>query len=196
MKSSKLRYLPNALTFANMAIGVFIVCFLMISQNSIYDVKLVCYMIYIAAIFDMLDGHLARYLNASSEMGKQLDSFADFITFGVAPVAIFISNTKTAPWYILLILLCYPLAGGFRLARYNLQKNCECFAGLPITAAGFIMNTTLLINRYLHSEITAEFTVLFLVLSLVLSVLMISKIRVNRIIKVKRDRETVLLSDS
>src|SRR5699024_248633 len=121
-------------------------------------------------------------LNAVSEMGKQLDSFADFITFGMAPISIFLSNLNFAPPIIVIMLLFYPLAGGYRLARYNLQKSCKYFTGLPITAAGFIMVTVLLINDYLYNDYAMNFATLYIILALILSILMVSKFQVNRIL--------------
>lgn len=184
MKSRKLKCLPNVLTFCNMAIGILVIC-TMIHCESLFRIKLACFMIYLAVIIDMLDGFLARHLNAASEMGKQLDSFADFITFGVAPIAIFLSVLDSVPWYMMLILALYPLAGGFRLARYNLQGHCIFFTGLPITAAGFILTTTLLINTYAYKEFTVKFIVFYCFLTLLLSLMMICRFRVNRILKVK-----------
>jgi len=184
MESARLKYLPNALTFCNMTIGILVICF-MVHSPSVSGMKLACYLIYIAVVIDMLDGFLARYLNASSEMGKQLDSFADFVTFGIAPVVIFISNMNPVPWYILIVLIFYPLTGAFRLARYNLQGHCEYFIGLPTTASSFIMITVLLVNSYLHKEYTTQFIVFYLLLAMALSVLMVSSFRVKRILKFK-----------
>ncbi|NLP35954.1 MAG: hypothetical protein GX359_12345 [Clostridiales bacterium] len=184
MKSTKLKHLPNVLTFCNMAIGILVIC-LMVHNHSLSCIKLGCYLIYIAVILDLLDGCLARHLNASSDMGKQLDSFADFITFGVAPIALFISNLQSVPWFMMIIIVVYPLAGGYRLARYNLQGHCLYFTGLPITASGFILVTILLINSYSYKIYTSGFIVIYLLLSLALSIMMVSNIRVNRILQVK-----------
>lgn len=182
MKFTKLRYLPNILTFCNMAIGILIIC-LMIHNDSLSEIRLACFLVYVAVILDVFDGFLARYLNAASEMGKQLDSFADIITFGLAPITIFMVKLDTVPWYIMIILLLYPLAGGFRLARYNLQEHSDFFIGLPITAAGFVLVTALLINSYIYSDIKSEFLIFFLLLVLILSMLMVSKFHLKRIIK-------------
>jgi CDP-diacylglycerol--serine O-phosphatidyltransferase len=184
MKSSKLKYLPNILTFCNMTIGIYIIC-LMILNKSLSGTRLACYLIYIAAVLDFFDGLLARHLNAVTEMGRQLDSFADFITFGIAPITIFVSNLDSFPWFIIFIPLLYPLAGGFRLVRYNLQRHCEYFTGLPITASGFILATALLINSYFYNRFTVEFIIFYLLLSLTLSIMMVSKIRINRLIRNK-----------
>ncbi|CUH92766.1 CDP-alcohol phosphatidyltransferase family protein [Herbinix luporum] len=185
MKATKLKHLPNILTSCNMAIGILVICS-MIHNDSLSDRKLACYLVYVAVVLDGFDGYFARYLNASSDMGKQLDSFADFVTFGIAPITIFISGLKFIPWYVMLILLLYSLAGGFRLARYNLQNHSEYFTGLPITASGFIMVTVLLIRSYLDREITGIFLILFLILTVILSILMVSKFPVKRIIKNKK----------
>ena len=79
----------------------------------------------------------------------------------------------------------YPLAGGFRLARHNLQKDYEYFAGLPITAAGSIKATALLINSYLNKKFTPGFTIFYLLLTVALSIMMVSRFRINRILKDK-----------
>lgn len=190
MKSVMLKYLPNTLTVCNMVIGILAVC-LMIHNRILSGIKLACYLIYVAVIFDMLDGHLARYFNTSSQLGKQLDSFADFVTFGIAPVVVFISNMKYVPWYIMIIVLIYPLAGVFRLARYNLQESSEYYIGLPITASGFIMVSVLLINSYIHSEYTWDFVIFYMLLAIVLSVMMVSNFRVNRILKVNSEKDNI-----
>lgn len=183
MESTKLKYLPNTLTFCNMALGILVIC-IMIYNNSLFITRLGCFLIYIAAILDLLDGYLARHLNVSSEMGKQLDSFADFVTFGIAPIALFISNMPSVTWFIIMILLLYPLAGGYRLARYNIQGHCQYFVGLPITASGFILVTAILISSYIHNIYTERFILVFLLLALVLSILMVSNLQVIRILKI------------
>jgi len=180
MKSTRLKHLPNILTFCNMGIGI-IVVYSMIANNSMISIKFACYLIYIAVIFDFLDGCLARYLNASSEMGKQLDSFADFATFGIAPIAIFISQMEQPPWYIVIFLVIYPIAGGLRLARYNLQEFSHYIIGLPITAAGFVLTTVSVTYNYIFGEYTSKFIAIYLCLILILSIMMVSCIKVKRI---------------
>ena len=104
----------------------------------------------LAAVVDFLDGFLARLLNADSEMGKQLDSLADVVSFGVAPAMILyqflrlsfaqqedglnISTWLLAPVFIL------PAAAAWRLARFNLDT-CTTygFKGMPVPAAGIFI---------------------------------------------------------
>lgn len=159
MESVKLKKsLPNVLTFCNMTLGLIII-FTMIHNDSLHATRLACCLVYLATILDCLDGYLARRLDAVTDMGRQLDSFADIITFGVAPVTIFLANLGHIPWFIMILLILYVLSGAFRLARYNLQESCGYFIGLPITMSGFILVTALLINSYLKQEFTKSFLV-------------------------------------
>jgi CDP-diacylglycerol--serine O-phosphatidyltransferase len=186
--NTKLKNIPNMLTICNMAIGIFVIL-LLIYDKSMANMRLACYLIYVAVILDVLDGFFARLLNATSQMGKQLDSFADFVTFGVSVVAVFVANMNTVldsiPWYALVVLFAYPLAGAFRLARFNLQKNDEFFMGLPITAAGFFMNTLMILNLY-SGKHTTSFIVFGLAVILVLSLLMVSNFKVSRLFKIRK----------
>ena len=183
MEASKLRkILPNLLTLCNMAIGI-IVIFIMINEDTLYASRLACYLIYLAVIFDCFDGFTARCLGVDSDMGKQLDSFADIVTFGIAPSAIFISNLPFIPNFAILILILYTFAGAYRLARYNLQENCQSFVGLPITVSGFILATVLLVNTYLQNGFTKSFFIFYILLTLFLSIMMVSNFPVNRILK-------------
>ena len=104
----------------------------------------------IAAVIDFLDGFVARLLNASSEMGKQLDSLADVVSFGVAPAMIAyqflrlsyaqqedgldVSMAYLLPAFIL------PCAAAYRLGRFNLDTTQQYgFKGLPVPAAGLMI---------------------------------------------------------
>lgn len=107
----------------------------------------------IAAVFDFFDGFAARALKAYSEVGKQLDSLADVISFGVAPGAIFFTllefslfgkndpiheiSGNWSEWLILFSAFLLPVFGAIRLARFNTNSSDEnFFRGLPIPANG------------------------------------------------------------
>jgi CDP-diacylglycerol--serine O-phosphatidyltransferase len=103
-----------------------------------------------AAIIDFLDGFVARLFKATSEMGKQLDSLADVVSFGVAPsIIVFqflrLSYARQADGLdtsILLLLPAFilPCAGAYRLARFNIDPHqSEVFKGLPIPSAGLVI---------------------------------------------------------
>ncbi len=116
----------------------------------------------IASVIDFLDGFVARLLGATSEMGKQLDSLADVVSFGVAPGMIMYQflrlayaqqedglNTNIA-WLLPAFIL--PCAGAYRLARFNIDKSTSYgFKGVPIPAAGLCVASFPLI--FWNSEI-------------------------------------------
>lgn len=104
----------------------------------------------LAAVVDFLDGFVARLFKASSEMGKQLDSLADLVSFGVAPGLILYHFLRLAVaqepdgmdssviW--LLPAFIIPAAAAWRLARFNLDKSqSHSFKGLPVPATGLVV---------------------------------------------------------
>jgi len=93
--------------------------------------------ILIAAVFDFMDGFAARLLKAYSAMGKELDSLADVVSFGLAPGAIVFSllaETGTNEWLPFLGFLI-PVFSGLRLAKFNIDdRQTTSFIGLPVPA--------------------------------------------------------------
>jgi CDP-diacylglycerol--serine O-phosphatidyltransferase len=117
----------------------------------------------IAAIVDFLDGFVARLLKASSEMGKQLDSLADVVSFGVAPGVILyqflrlsLANGESgleasALWLLPAVLV--PCAAAYRLARFNIDSSQSFgFKGVPVPAAGLVVASLPLIYWHTSSE--------------------------------------------
>ncbi len=113
----------------------------------------------LAAVIDFLDGFVARLLGASSELGKQLDSLADVVSFGVAPGMILYQFLRmsyaqeeggldvSALWLIPAFIL--PCAGAYRLARFNIDtEQSYGFKGVPIPAAGLLIASFPLIYWY------------------------------------------------
>lgn len=130
-----------------------------------------------AVICDMLDGRLARLTNTSSEMGLQLDSLADVISFCLAPAILinFWALQSVAPfgWITCFIFL---ICGAMRLARFNLMApDHKNFVGVPAPAAGGMIAALV---HFMKQPAGGQYT-LFLLLGLVyvLSFLMISTIR-------------------
>jgi CDP-diacylglycerol--serine O-phosphatidyltransferase len=113
----------------------------------------------IAAIIDFLDGFVARILNATSEMGKQLDSLCDVVSFGVAPSVLLYqllrisfmkeSNGFDKSLFWLAPAFLVAMAGAYRLARFN-TDNTQAFGfkGVPIPAAGLVVASLPLIIFY------------------------------------------------
>lgn len=171
----------NLFTFSNLACGLLsLTMTLAASQDNPEYYKLACVFIILAGIIDRYDGRVARALNVSSELGKELDSLADLVSFGVAPSILsynllgFNSEFKIISYILLLI---FPIAGAYRLARYNLSTFDGNFRGIPITAAGMLMALYFLVSLLLSSPVNPFLTI---ILMIVLSYLMVSKIKIKK----------------
>ncbi len=140
--------IPNFITSLNIVSGVLATIFA-IDGHLIWAGIFIC----VAAILDFFDGFMARLLNAYSDVGEQLDSLADVVSFGVAPGAILFTLLEFslfgtnqpiyeigANWYEWLILFSaflVPVFGAIRLALFNANPTDEpFFRGLPIPANG------------------------------------------------------------
>ena len=132
------KHIPNIFTIFNLMLG-----WLAIFFAFKFNFKNSIYCILIASIFDYLDGFAARKLNVESKLGAQLDSLADFITFGVAP-AVIIFNLSISeeifsePNFNLLLFLnigLIPVFAALRLAKFNSTTTQKShFIGLPSPA--------------------------------------------------------------
>jgi len=126
------KHIPNFITSLNLFSGC-VAVFLAFNGN--YQGAFIA--ILIAAVFDFLDGFAARMLKAYSPMGKELDSLADVISFGMAPGAIVFSLLNETGINELLPYLAFliPVFSGLRLARFNIdERQTSSFIGLPTPA--------------------------------------------------------------
>lgn len=132
--------IPNALTALNLILGIGAI--ISTFNGNFYQAAL---FIVSAMISDGLDGRVARYLNASSEFGKELDSLCDLVSFGVAPAilayAFLLKDLPGIAGYI--IAAFFATCGALRLARFNVNTGVVkgYFMGLPIPAAGCVVST-------------------------------------------------------
>jgi len=175
------KHIPNMLTLANLLAGI-----LSIYVGMLGDLKLAAYLIFIAAILDFSDGFAARMLNAYSEIGKQLDSLADLVSFGVAPGFILVnmisishgqpSNSSTMLPFIGFMV---PLFAALRLAKFNIDENQQnSFLGMPTPAVAILLASLPLIKSFLYQDRGLFYMVItntyFLVgISVILSLLMV-----------------------
>ena len=159
--------IPNSLTLANLGCGILSI--LMLFQLN-YTWSAI--FILLACLADRYDGIVARRLNVSSELGKELDSLADLVSFGVAPAILAFNLYGFAELGNLgyLFVLLFPMAGAYRLARFNVTEFDGEFYGIPITFAGMFMALYCLatINYLLPLVVTA-------VVMIALSYLMVCK---------------------
>lgn len=158
------------MTMCNLMCGfIAVVC---ITQGWFKEASL---LILLAAVCDSLDGRIARRGNATTDIGKELDSLCDVVSFGVAPALLvyiqFFSESMSL--IALLAALFYVVCGAYRLARFNLSNNPLFFVGIPITLAGIVMA----VLAWLGSGLPGEVMIAAL---LILGFLMVSTIKVPK----------------
>ena len=162
--------IPNFFTLCNLFCG----CMSIISALH-FGLLSASYFIFLAGIFDFLDGFVARLLKAHSEIGKQLDSLADMVSFGVAPGMIMfelltISGNTLSPFipsytllfqdtntYVSLFAMPIPVFSAIRLAKFNIDtRQSNSFIGLPTPANAMLIASLPFI---MYKEITSiDFT--------------------------------------
>ncbi|HEY0478170.1 MAG TPA: CDP-alcohol phosphatidyltransferase family protein [Kofleriaceae bacterium] len=163
------RYLaPNLITLSSMIFGL---VSLWSSHNGHY--ALAAWMVIYAVLTDRLDGLVARAVKGTSELGMQLDSFADSINFGIAPaflILTYLTGRADLPYhdrgslaYYLLFAACggYMLCAIFRLARYNVlsddQVPTKIFFGFPTTLSGGMLAIWMLLFLKYDPQTTPDF---------------------------------------
>jgi len=155
------KQIPNSITCLNLLCGCIGIVY------AFTDLTISSYMIFLACIFDFLDGFVARLLKVSSPIGKELDSLADVVTFGVLPGLIVYNlitidmlgcipfSRNTLPLGFAFFAFSISIFSAVRLAIFNLDtRQSESFLGLPTPAnAIFFASFPLIINQSRNSEI-------------------------------------------
>lgn len=135
-----MKNIPNIITSLNVLCGTLsILCVLGLTGDgeALYRIQWAWIFIGIAAVADFLDGFAARLLHAYSEIGKELDSLCDLVSFGVAPAIVMAVSLQEggAPGWLLWTSALIPVSGAFRLAKFNVDtRQTTSFLGLPIPA--------------------------------------------------------------
>lgn len=127
-----IKHIPNTITSMNLLCGVLGVIFTF--QGAL---DLAFYLMILSAVFDFLDGFAARMLKAYSPMGKELDSLADLISFGLLPALMIhrrlVEGGMTGFWIYIPVIIC--IFSAIRLAKFNVDdRQSENFLGLPTPA--------------------------------------------------------------
>ncbi|PKK39062.1 CDP-diacylglycerol--serine O-phosphatidyltransferase [Clostridiaceae bacterium JG1575] len=135
---------PNGFTFLNLALGILAI--LDTIRGHYLNAGL---FILAAGIVDRYDGRIARMIGAESTLGRELDSLADNVSFGVAPAILVYQMHHFDRFGFLgyLIIVVFCLCGTFRLARYNSVVFDGTFTGVPITIAGPTLTIFAIINQ-------------------------------------------------
>jgi CDP-diacylglycerol--serine O-phosphatidyltransferase len=218
--------LPTAFTAANIGMGFLAVLSSVRGFQSIvtnpeqaalyfgYAAKAIA----LAILFDTLDGRVARMTRTSTELGVQLDSLADVLTFGIAPTVLMYSwaigatfdEANSLHTFGVFVLFMYLMCGTFRLARFNLQAtrprvllegtpkvDKKNFVGLPIPPAAGLLASIV----YLHplplnvfgANLSNVYTILMMVLMTGLGLLMVSTVRYTSFKTVGKGKQSVYM---
>ena len=169
--------LHNMLTLIGVCIGLTSIRF---ALDEKFEFAIIA--ILFAALFDWLDGRIARLIKGTSEVGKELDSLADVISFGVAPAFIMyfwtLSSSGKFGW---LLCLIYVSCVALRLARFNVNSNQEpswkdnFFEGVPSPAGGILVLSPLILNLSNFDYIKIDYNVIVPIFFILTSLLLISK---------------------
>ena len=172
-EKSIFRHVPNTITFLNLFCG----CLSIVSTFS-GMLDFAAYFILAASVFDFFDGFTARWLKAYSELGKQLDSLADMVSFGVAPASVMyvlvLHATMEYDLYIpgyLVASAAYLIAvfSALRLAKFNIDtRQTESFIGLPTPANAIFICSLAFISSGNHSLTILTENIFFLLAVIVI----------------------------
>lgn len=191
----KIYLLPNLMTAGNLVCGFLAIMTIIdaISKGGVDSLdesrelfERAIWFILAGCLFDVLDGRLARLGGQESPFGKEFDSIADIVSFGVAPALLVQSviMNEFSGSFPIIVASIYLVCGGMRLARFNCiatygQESSGHFKGFPIpAAAGLISALTLFVLWVSETEKDLNrLKIVFLVLMLFLSYLMVSSIR-------------------
>ncbi len=178
-------WLPNSLTIANLCCGFLAMTFIMHAVETdlvgadtgtpsntwfVWAGLTICF----AALFDALDGRVARALHVHSLFGKELDSLADVVSFGAAPALLIyhhVLRDHQLRWLWMGVAGLFVCCGAARLARYNVSTtNHRFFLGMPIPAAGLAITGLAIYPSRIEPQVLA-------IIVLCVAVLMISTLR-------------------
>ena len=173
-KPNVIHFLPNLFTTANLFCGFYSI---IASLQDLYLPSATA--IFIAGIFDLLDGRVARLTKGGSKFGEEYDSLSDLVSFGIAPAMLMylwsIESFGRMGWLACFVFIA---CGALRLARFNVKTATAekaYFEGLPIPVAAFVIATTILLFHELMLEEDRNY--FNLGLTVVLGFLMVSSIK-------------------
>ena len=170
--------LPNMFTLVGVCIGLTSIKF---AFDERFGLAIIC--IIVAGLIDGLDGRIARLIKGTSQVGKELDSLTDVISFGVAPAFIMyfwqLNTLGRVGW---LICLIYVICVALRLARFNVNSETQpswkdnFFEGVPSPAGGILVLMPLIYSKSEIQFLNVDFTYFTPILFVLISILLISKL--------------------
>ena len=170
------KHIPNLLTISNLICGC-IALYLTFQGELVFT----AYFIGLAAIFDFMDGAAARLLNVSNPIGKELDSLADMVSFGLVPGSVVFHLLEESPLsQYSFMALVIPIFSAYRLAKFNVDENQnENFIGLPTPANCLVFVSIPLITTFNAESTIAylfEIPEILLIITILMSLALVSRI--------------------
>lgn len=169
---------PNLITFGNIFLGFFAI--VLFSQERFLAGS---WLIVIAAIFDGMDGAVARLVKSSSKFGVEVDSLADTVSFGVAPaVLVYFMLPESLGWSRILLGALPLLTAVTRLARYNIlteTTHSRIFSGMPTPSAAMLFVGFYIFAR--NEQFDFNTGPVWVSLTMIVSLLMIAPIPYRRL---------------
>jgi CDP-diacylglycerol--serine O-phosphatidyltransferase len=166
---------PSFFTVGNMFCGYYAIIAALNER-----ITLAAWMIFAGAFLDAMDGKVARFTKSSSRFGIEYDSFADIITFGLAPsILVYLVFMQESKFVGILLSFLPLLFGGIRLARFNIQQkgfDKNYFSGLPIPIAALTISSFVIFSEFIFRN-PAKFPKVTIILVFVVSILMVSTVR-------------------
>ena len=186
--------LPNMLTLIGVCIGLTSIRFALSGEFHLAIIAII-----FAALFDGLDGRIARLIKGTSKVGKELDSLTDMISFGVAPAFImYFWKLNTLGRFGWLLCLVYVICVALRLARFNVNSGQEpswkdnFFEGVPSPAGGILVLTPLIISLTEFDYIQLNYDIIVPIFFICTSILLISKFPSYSFKKIVIQRKTTI----
>ena len=186
--------LPNMLTLIGVCIGLTSIRFALSGEFHLAIIAII-----FAALFDGLDGRIARLIKGTSKVGKELDSLTDMISFGVAPAFImYFWKLNTLGRFGWLLCLVYVICVALRLARFNVNSSQEpswkdnFFEGVPSPAGGILVLTPLIISLSGFNYIQLNYDIIVPIFFISTSFLLISKFPSYSFKKIVIQRKTTI----
>jgi CDP-diacylglycerol--serine O-phosphatidyltransferase len=183
--------LPNLATSAGLFCGIFSIVQTMEGQYVNAALAIV-----VAAVFDVLDGRIARLTNTASRFGVEYDSLCDLVSFGVAS-GLLIYRWALMPWgaWGWLAIALFIICAAIRLARFNIsadESSPAAFTGLPVPAAALTLVSVVLMYKYLGRSGLPDKQVALLLLTYILALLMVSNVAYASFKQLRFDRRQPL----
>jgi len=166
-----LRFIPSFFTLLNLICGF--------TAILIADLQISTILLLLGMFFDVIDGLIARILKVQSEFGKELDSLADLVSFGVAPAYLYTLFSPVDHWLMYIPAFFILVGSAIRLAIFNLRPPSKHFTGLPTPASTFFLAGLFMGVKY-DSDIMSTLVdnpAIYIIIPFILMILNLSKLK-------------------